>query len=111
MTIETVHEATRTRDIKILQHDYEIQSGQKIYTTLRHMSKSGMMRVYDVYIVHGGEIERITFSVARVIGYTYNHKHDGIQVGGTGFDGGDAIVSDLSYALFGNAGTLQYVRL
>lgn len=71
-----------------------------VYTILKHVSKSGMMRVIDVYIIRNNEPLRLSWSVAQAIGHTYNRKHEGIQINGCGMDMGFAIVNNLSIALF-----------
>jgi hypothetical protein len=71
-----------------------------VYTILKHVSKSGMMRVIDVYIIRNNEPLRLSWSVAELIGATYDRKHEGVKVGGCGMDMGFHIVNNLSMALF-----------
>lgn len=42
---------------QLLKH---LRCGATVYTLLRHSSKSGMNRVIDLYVVHDGEILRIS---------------------------------------------------
>lgn len=76
--------------------------GQKIYTKLNHVSRSGMYRVIDCYIIQNNELLRISYSVAKALDYRYDRKHEGIGVSGVGMDMGYSIVHDLSYVLFPN---------
>lgn len=71
-----------------------------VYTILKHVSSSGMMRVIDVYIIRDNIPLRLSWSVSEAIGMTYNKKHEGVQIGGCGMDMGFAIVNDLSITLF-----------
>jgi len=91
----------QTEEAKLsLKRDYGLKRNAKIYVKCTHYSKSGMMRTYDVYIIHRKELLRITHSVCQACGYTYNRNHDGLQIGGTGFSGDCDIAYSLSYALF-----------
>ena len=75
--------------------------GTTVYTVLRHVSASGMMRVIDVYIIKDDIPLRYSWSVAKLIGATYDKKHEGVKVVGCGMDMGFHIVNSLGYALFG----------
>lgn len=89
-------EATEARD----QLRQWIKPGDTVYTVLRHVSKSGMMRAIDVYIIENGEPSRITWQVGKACGYAYNRKHEALTVNGCGMDMGFAVVNDLGYYLF-----------
>ena len=77
-----------------------IEPGDTLYTVIRHVSRSGMMRAIDVYEMHDNEPHRISYPVAVATGLTYNRKHEAVQMGGAGMDMGFALVYDLSWALF-----------
>lgn len=77
-----------------------LKPGSKVYTVLRHVSSSGMMRVLDLYVIKKNEPLRLTWSVCKAIGYKYNRKHDGLEIGGWGMDMGLAVVYYLSRTLF-----------
>lgn len=77
--------------------------GTTVHTVLRHRSRSGMYRVIDCYVIKGGEMLRISWSVAAITGLRYDRKHEGVGIGGCGMDMGYAIVNSLSYALHGRA--------
>ena len=77
-----------------------LKPGDTIYTRLCHVSKSGMMRVIDVYVIKDNVPLRISWSTADATGFTYNRKHEGVQVDGCGMDMGFEIVYSLSSALF-----------
>ncbi len=74
--------------------------GSKVYTVLRHVSRSGMMRAIDCYVIQDNEPRRITWSVAKACGMTYNRKHEALSVGGCGMDMGFHVVYNLSHTLY-----------
>lgn len=71
-----------------------------VYTKLCHVSKSGMMRVIDTYIVRNNVILRLSWSAAIATGHKYNIKHEGVQADGCGMDMGFHIVYGLSRSLW-----------
>lgn len=79
--------------------------GSTVYTVLRHVSRSGMLRAIDVYAIKcvDGVIEKywLTPKVAAVCGYSINKRHDALTVNGCGMDMGFDVVYNLSYALYG----------
>lgn len=75
--------------------------GTTIHTNIRHVSRSGMYRVINCYVIKGGDMIRISWSVATVCGFRYDDRHEGIGVSGCGMDMGFHIVYTLSYALHG----------
>lgn len=77
-----------------------LEPSDTVYTVLRHVSPSGMMRVLDIFIMRDNRPRRITWTAAQAIGATYNRKREGLQMGGCGMDMGFAAVYELSIALF-----------
>jgi hypothetical protein len=77
-----------------------VRPGRKVYTSLEHVSKSGMSRDISVFIVRKGEIFNITWLVGRILGLR-RQDNGGIRIGGCGMDMGYHIVMNLSYALHG----------
>lgn len=73
--------------------------GSIIYTTLNHVSRSGMQRAISTYIIIDNDIRDISYDVAEVIGNTIHNK-GGIKIDGCGMDMGFEIVYQLSYALY-----------
>lgn len=78
-----------------------LKPGTTVYTVLRHVSRSGMSRDIDVYVIEDGEPRRITWTVAKAADLTYSRKAEAIKIGGCGMDMGFAIVYNLSRALYG----------
>lgn len=80
-----------------------IKPGDTVYTILRHVSRSGMSRIIDCYIIVKNEPRWIGRLVADALDWTYTDKNrGGLRVGGCGMDMGYHVVSSLSYALHEN---------
>ena len=74
--------------------------GTKVYTILRHVSKSGMMREISVNAINGdGDMMNLDYYVSRVVGEPIG-KHGGIRVTGCGMDMGSHLVYVLSCCLY-----------
>ena len=115
----TAKEKERNEAIKHLRKI--IKPGDTVYTVLRHVSRSGMTRGIDVYIVecreqkgqadgeeytrHVSEPVWITSYVGKAIDQpqpeSYWRKSMGLKIGGCGMDMGFHVVNSLQYALFG----------
>lgn len=74
----------------------ELKKYQFIYTILRHVSKSEMLRVIDVVIFENNEPCFIGYEMAQALGWKWDTKHRGIKVSGCGMDMGFHLV--YSYA-------------
>lgn len=78
-----------------------LKPGDKIYTTLRHVSRSGMQRVIDVHVIKDNEPRWLGSLVAKAMGYRFDDRKQGLVVGGCGMDMGFHVVHSLGYALYG----------
>jgi hypothetical protein len=76
-----------------------LKPGDTVYTVLRYVSRSGMMRKIDLFIIKEGRPMRITWLVAKALDYKTD-KDGYLIVEGAGLDVGYALVYDLSYHLF-----------
>jgi hypothetical protein len=69
-----------------------LKPGETLYTVLRHVSRSGMLRALDVYQFDTREPIappfRLTYWVAKATGLRYNKKREALEVGGCGTDVG-----------------------
>ena len=74
--------------------------GTTVYTVLRHVSSSGMLRVISPVVIHDGTPFDITWRVALALGWRRDDKRDGIRVTGAGQDMGWHLVYALSAALY-----------
>lgn len=77
-----------------------LKPGDTILCNLRHVSRSGMLRVIDLHVIKDGDMQWIGALAARAIGEKYDRKSDGIRVGGCGMDTGFHLVSTLSHYLY-----------
>lgn len=73
--------------------------GSTVYTVLRHVSRSGMMRHIDVYAILDGEPRWLSGYVSKATGIP--RVKDALKVGGCGMDMGFHVVYTLSHALYG----------
>lgn len=93
------HTAQREEAIKKLRD--LLQPGDTVYTVLRHVSRSGMSRWIDCYVMRDNEPFYISWWVAHALEWNINRKkHEGIEVGGCGMDMGTHLVMTLSGVLF-----------
>lgn len=74
--------------------------GSTVYTVLRHVSRSGMTRDLDLYVMENGEPRRITWSACKATGITYNGRAGAMRVEGCGMDMGFHAVYTLSHYLY-----------
>lgn len=80
-----------------------LKPGDRMYTVLRSVSRSGMCRRIDLYKVHEGRMLFLTGHAAAVLGWTWDRKRGGIRVSGCGMDMGFHLVYTLSGVVFRDA--------
>lgn len=104
MTKETkADREERENSLSILRE--ALKPGDTVYTVLRHVSRSGMLREISVLIpaidpaTGKPELREDTYSASRVLRWNVG-KHGGIRVDGCGMDMGFHLVYCLSYHLF-----------
>ena len=79
----------------------ELPPGTPVYTVVRHVSQSGMVRDISLhYVTKQGDIGRITNRTATVLHRSV--KNDGVRCHGVGMDMGFEVVYNLSLALHGD---------
>jgi hypothetical protein len=78
----------------------KIKPSETIYTVLKHVSRSGMYRVVDVFRIVDDQPLRISYIVAQATGLKYDRKHEGVGVSGCGMDMGFEVVYTLGQYLF-----------
>lgn len=95
-------------DIEKLK-EWIAENNNTVYTVLRHVSKSGMLREISVVIpiYRDGKITQFvhpSYTIAGVLGWRYSEKngHNAIVVSGAGMDMGFHLAECLSYALYGD---------
>jgi len=93
-------ERERAEAIEILHK--LIKEGDTVYTSLKHVSNSGMFRVIQVLICKDDHISDISGLVCKALCEKYNQKHGGVPASGCGMDMGFNTVYSLSYQMFKN---------
>ncbi len=88
------------RDKALTDLRASLTPGMTVYTTLRHRAASGMFRIIDVHVIEDNEPRWLGMLTAKVIGYGYDDRRQGLRVSGTGMDMGFAVVYALSSAVF-----------
>jgi len=81
-----------------------VSPGDHLYTILRHVSRSGMLRIVQVVTFYDGRPVWLGWNVARAIGATYDRDREGVKVGGCGMDVGFEVVYNLGRALWPDGG-------
>lgn len=79
-----------------------LKRGETIYCVLRSVSRSGMSRRIDIYVMRRGYPVYLSYRVARLLGWTCKGNGDGIRVDGCGMDMGFHLVYCLGRTLFPN---------
>ena len=77
-----------------------LKPGDTVYTVLRHVSKSGMLRVIALYVIRKGELRWITYWAAQFMDDRFDRDREGIRVTGCGMDMGFSLVYNLGSMLW-----------
>lgn len=77
-----------------------LSPGDTVYTTVKHVSRSGMSRVISVTVIRDNEPQDITAAVAALTGQTMDRDRWGVKVSGCGMDMTFWLVYELSRALW-----------
>ena len=82
-----------------------LRPGTRIYSRLRHVSRSGMTRAISFYVrTTGGAYVNIDDAIAAETGFKFNARHGGLTVTGAGMDMGFHVVYSLGMHVFGRDG-------
>ena len=90
----------REREEAIIDLRELLQPGDTIYTDLRHVSRSGMLRVIAPYIIRHNQPRHIGYLVAKAIDRPYDRGWEGVRSRGVGMDMGFELVYTLARYLF-----------
>ena len=77
-----------------------LKPGTIVYTSLRHVSASGMTRWIDVFVADGGTVRNITGHVCDAADMTYCTRRHSLKIGGGGMDMGFQVVYLLGLSLW-----------
>ena len=58
----------------------------RVYTSVKHVSRSGMQRTIGLYVVTDGEVDDISVYVSRALGWRRDYRRGGLIVDGCGMD-------------------------
>lgn len=95
--------ASRTEQTEAVERLREwVNEGDTIYCILRHVSRSGMLRVIDLVKVDGDRVYSLGWNAAKAIGWTYDRERDGVKVNGAGMDMGFHLVYTLAQVMYGD---------
>lgn len=79
-----------------------LKPGRTVYTIIRHVSRSGMLRRISLYTIKKGRFIYMDYSVAVVLGRRIDPDKEGVYCHGCGMDMGFDLVYSLSRVLFKN---------
>ena len=84
-----------------------IKKGDTLHTTVRHVSRSGMMRYITTRHLQKSDhpdrevnVSNYDYHIARVLDLPEAPNYQGVKIGGCGMDMGFHLVYSLSHALF-----------
>jgi len=75
-----------------------LKPGDTVYTIVKHVSRSGMLRHIELYVIKDNEPQRLSGWAADALGWRWTN--DGVVVGGCGMDMGFHTVYELAATLF-----------
>lgn len=87
----------KARDLEYLNG--MVTPTRPLQITMRYLSGGRTLRGYDVYLISGNELIRITPFVARLAGYRYDTKRELLMVNGAQFSGACDIAHSLARAM------------
>jgi hypothetical protein len=79
-----------------------LSPGDVVYTQVKHVSRSGMLRIISVHVIRDNRPQDITAAAGALAGFTMDRDRWGLRVGGCGMDMGFHVVYSLSRALWPN---------
>lgn len=74
--------------------------GTTVWTSVKHVSRSGMSRLINAHVIVDNEPQWISGYIARAGLFTFDKPREALRVGGCGMDMGFHVVYTLSQALY-----------
>lgn len=71
-----------------------------VYTVLRHVSRSGMMRRISCFIIVKNKPINIDWYIEKLGTYNRDRNHEGLKIGGCGMDMGFSLVYNTSSTVY-----------
>jgi hypothetical protein len=87
-----------TRWIEEMRRD--LPPGSTVYTTVKHVARSGMSRSIDVHTIEDNEPRWMSYRVAAILGESFDEQRESVRVYGAGMDMGFQLVYNLSSVLY-----------
>ena len=84
-----------------------LKPGDTVYTVLRSVSKSGMSRRIDFYVIKNDKPLYLSGLIGIVLGIGRSMDKDGLKVDGCGMDMGFSVVYNLGSVLFPDGFTVD----
>lgn len=81
--------------------------GRRLYTLVRHVSRSGMLRAISVYCIYDRRVVRLDYWISNLTGFKFDKNHGGLRVEGCGMDMCFHVVYTLSCELYGDGYALN----
>ena len=104
MTTKAQKQTEREEAIAVLRA--VLKPGDTVYTQLKHVSRSGMLRTIQAVRIRScderGNVAAFWFGwhAAKVLAYPFDERREGVKVNGCGMDMGFYLVYSLAYALW-----------
>ena len=77
-----------------------LKPGDTVWTTVKHVSRSGMMRAINAQIIEDNQPRSIAYNVALAIGNPFLDSYGAVRMDGCGMDMGFSLVESLGYNLY-----------
>ncbi len=103
MTAKQIERQAAIEDLRGL-----LRTGDTVHCVLRNVSRSGMSRVIDLFVIRKGDRVNIGHTASVALDSGWDRKRQGIRVGGCGMDMGFATVYNLAWVIFHD--TRRYKR-
>lgn len=81
----TKHTAEQKAEALAQLHEW-LQPGDKVYSLVTHVSRSGMSRSIKFFIARANEIISLDWYLVRVLGLPFDRNNGGLKVSGCGMD-------------------------
>src|SRR3990167_8029783 len=104
MTTKAQKQTEREEAIAVLRA--VLKPGDTVYTQLKHVSRSGMLRTIQAVRIRScderGNVAAFWFGwhAAKVLAYPFDERREGVKVNGCGMDMGFYLVYSIAYALW-----------
>ena len=79
-----------------------LKPGDTVYTSVVHVSRSGMQRSIKVYQIKDNQPLFLSYNVAKALGSGYDQHREAVKISGCGMDMGFHLVYELARTLWPN---------